>query len=100
MKLSEYLNDRDVVVKLDGKVVNDLSAFKGLKRLVYGTSKDPRTVDVSPEGDFDMGDALAMQTSIGLLSVATVPGRRRSARTIEQSQPYSGQRYDNYRGGY
>lgn len=95
MKLSRYLEDDNIVVKLKGVVITDTKCFcppmyahSGYMVVDNGIAMGPRThrsVPLSADGDFDMGSNLAVQTRVGLLTVASKPGRR--SRLIETSAP-------------
>lgn len=95
MKLSRYLEDDNVVVRLKGVVITDTKCFcppmyahSDYMVVDNGIAMGPRThrsVPLSADGDFDMGSNLAVQTRIGLLTVASKPGRQ--SRLIQSSAP-------------
>lgn len=107
MMLSQYLSDRDVVVRLNGKQIFTLVEFKvlrqtGANKVLCMTAQGTKFQEVAhsfldQDGDFDMKDRIALKTQIGLLTVASAPGR--IARRILQSSPQEARPWP-YRPGY
>lgn len=107
MMLSEYLSDRDVVVRLNGKQIFTLVEFKALRqtgasKVLCMTAQGTKFQEVAhsvlaEDGDFDMKDRIALKTQIGLLTVASAPGR--NARSIMRSSPEAARPWP-YRPGY
>lgn len=83
MKLSEYICAQNTVVRLGGKVLENLDGFKGRESILfYGsgitlyTGETSNYSEVDERGNFEVGENIAVQTEMGLLTISSAPGRR------------------------